>query len=471
MVPPCVTANNIIKAMALACASLAAMPAAAGEPSGLPPHLPPTTQPEYTFFLGNDFLAPGTNDDFRTQQLIASARIRDRWLAVLDHSILTRADAVTGPPARIDLMSLSLGYELVRRQDARSRTSLAIGTGVRGVGNYEGARVQNGFHTLIETGTSFLPYAATRQADPTFWAVGEHHRIVRNAPGEGLISGWDLGYWVRGGALGTTDGQFDGVAGIYAIATRPGFDAWLGVRRDWREGYAADLVQFETAQEERKTAISYGFRFGSLVLETVHRLDSFASYGQVSFVSSPETRSDPAERAAEADLQLALHVPHMLMQIAGRWHRPLFLDQSSPWRETLFVELRAGQPQLGRDVTRFAETAQLAAGVEWSRGVGDRFNWLRFYAGAGLGYRSEKLIGRGPLDGVRSDRIGRAVLTADVGLEIDAARIRNNWRHSLRFGVTGWLPSETVTVTAGGLDSELLQPGASILVAWTFNYH
>ena len=442
-----------------------------GEPSGLPPHLPPTTQPDYTFFLGNDFLAPGTNDDFRTQQIIASARIRNRWLAVIDQSILTRADAVSGPPARIDLMTLSLGYEWLRHETADGLTTLAAGTGVRGVGNYEGSRIQNGFHTLIETGTSFLPYATTRKSGATAWLLAEHHRILRRAPGAGLWSGWDTGYWLRAGALTTTDSQFDGVAGAFLVATRPGFDAWLGLRRDWREGYSADFVQAETAQEERKTALVYGVRLGSFVLETVQRFGSHASYGQVSFVSSMATRKQQTERDADADLQLGLHIPHMLLQLKGRWHRPLFLDAGSAWRESFVVDLRAGQPQLGRDVTRFVETAQLTAGLEWSRQLVADPDWLRFYVGAAAGYRNEKLVGRGDLDGVRSARFGRAVLTADVGIEVDAARIRNNWRHRLRFGLTGWLPAESVTVTAGGLASELLEPGASIVAAWTFNYY
>lgn len=443
----------------------------AGEPSGLPPHFPPTTRPDYKLFFGNDFFAPGTNDDFRTQQFIASTRIQDRWLAVLDLSLLTRADAVTGPPARIDYMSLSLGYEWFRRGGFDGLTTLTAGLGVRGVGNYEGSRVQNGFHTLIETGTSFLPYAPTRQVDGTIWALAEHHRILYRAKGAGPLSGWDTGYWLRAGALATADNQFDGVAGAFAIATRPGFDAWLGIRRDWREGYTADLVQFETAQEERKTALVYGLRLGPLVLETVQRFGSLASYGQVSFVSSTAARRKPPGRRIAADLQLGAHMPHMLIQLTGRWHRPLLIEDRSPWREAFVVDLRAGQPQLGHDVTRFVETAQVTAGLEWSRQLTNSRAWLRHYAMAAVGYRTEQLVGRGPLDGVRSGRIGRAVATADVGIEIDAARISENWRLGLRFGLTGWLPSQTATVTEGGQVSKLHKPGASIVVAWTLQYY
>lgn len=445
--------------------------AMAGEISGLPPHLAPTTSPDYTFYFGNDFLAVGTNDDFRTQQLIATVNIRDRWVAVLDHSILTRENAVSGTPARIDQMSLSLGYKLINDKSAEHSNMLTIGLGARGVGNYEGARMQNGFHALIESETSFLPYAPTRRTDATLWFVAERHHLIRPAKGNGLISGWDTGYWARAGALATSDGQFDGVVGLYAMASRPNFDMWLGLRQDWREGYHADVVQIETAAEESKTALSYGVRLGSLVLEVVQRFDSSASYGQLSFVSSSATRKQPTARQARADVQLGLYVPHMMFQLAGRWHKRIFTGTDSIWRESVLIDLRGGQPQLGRDARRFTKTAQLTAGLEYSRPISDSASWLRFYGAGSLGWRSEQLIGSGDLAGIRSESFGKAVLQADVGIEIDAARIRSNWRHKLRLGLSGWLPAESVTVFDGGLASELHQPGASISVVWAFSYH
>jgi hypothetical protein len=443
----------------------------AGEIAGLPPHLIPTTSPDYSFYFGNDFLATGTDDDFRTQQLIASAAIADRWILALDHSTLTRSEAVSGPPARIDLLSLSLGYKLLNTSTPQRSSSLSIGVGARGVGNFAGSRIQNGFHRLIESETNFLPYAETRQTDPTLWVLGEQHKIVRHAKGSGIFSGWDTGYWIRGGALATADGQLDAVAGLYAIASRPGFDLWLGPRRDWREGYTADLVQVETAAEEDKTAISYGVRLGSMVVEVVQRFDSAASYGQISFVSSTATRKTPATTGDRGDLQLGLYLPDMMFQLAGRWHKRIFTDDNSTWRESILVDLRGGQPQLGGDPTRFTKVSQLTAGLELSRPLGSSVPWLRFYSAGSLGWRSEQLIGRGDLAGVRSSAYGKAVLQADVGLEFDTTQLSSSWRHSLRFGVSGWLPSGSVLVGDGGLASGLHRPGASIAVVWAFEYY
>ena len=457
--------------LALAALCILGSPAVAGEVSGLPPHLAPTTSPDYSFYLGNDFLASGTSDDFRTQQIIVTATLEDRWILLLDHSILTRTSPVNGLPARIDQMSLSLGYKLINERSPEGSQSLMMGVGARGVGNFEGSRIQNGVHALIESETSTLPYAQTRQTDATLWALGERHKILRKAAGTGWISGWDTGYWVRGGALATADGQFDGVAGLYAIASRPGFDLWLGARRDWREGYNADNVQIETAAAESKMAIAYGARLGSVVLEVVQRSDSEASYGQMSFVTSAATRKSPLERNLRGDVQLGLYLPHMMFQLAGRWHSRIFTDANSVWRESILVDLRAGRPQLGRDVTRFVDTAQLTAGLEFSRPISPSVPWLRFYSAASLGWRREQLVGEGDLAGVRSEAVDKAVLQADIGIEIDTTSIGSHWRHSLRFGLSGWLPTESVVVTDGGIPSELQRAGASVAIVWTFDYN
>lgn len=64
----------------------------AGEISGLPAHLTPTVRPDYSFFFGNDFAAADTSDDYRTEQMIASARFRESWIALIYHRVLTRED-------------------------------------------------------------------------------------------------------------------------------------------------------------------------------------------------------------------------------------------------------------------------------------------------------------------------------------------------------------------------------------------
>ena len=443
----------------------------AGEISGLPAHLPPTVRPDYTFFLGNDFAASGTSDDYRTEQMIVSARVRDSWLAVLDHSIMTREDTSNDQRGRIDTMTLSLGYEFLHVADDTSRSSMVAGLAVRAVGNYEGERIQNGFHGLIESDTDAIPYTDTRQTDPAAWFLAEHYQLLRHATGDSFLNSWNVGYWARAGTFVTTDGQFDAVAGLYAVAARNPWDLWLGVRRDWRSGYDADFVLRDTAAEESKLAVSFGVRFGALVLETVQRIDSSASYGQLSFISSPETRGTTAVRRTRADAQFALHMPHVTFQLATRWYRPVFTSKDSRWDEAIVAEIRGGQPQLGRNPALFVDTAQASLGLEWSRPITDQIDWIRFYINAGAGWRSEQLLGREELQGEQSARVDSGVLLAESGLEFDAAKLSRHTRLKLRFGATGWRPFDDAIVDLGGTPATIQQPGASIVLGWVVAYH
>ena len=448
----------------------AVVTANAGDISGLSPHLPPTVRPDYQIFLGNDFLVPGTNDDFRTQQLITTARFNDRWLATLDISIFTNNNPLAAPPERIDTLSFSLGYDFVQNITATERTIVTAGVGIRGVGNFEGGRIQNGFHRLVASDLSTLPYSMTRRSDATIWSLAERYRLVRDATESGLFDGWNLGYWVRGGALVTADGQVDAVAGLYAVASKSHYDVWLGLRHDWRSGYDTDEVLQATADQEQNIAVAWGVRFGSVVLESVHRLDGLASYGQLSFISTAETRKNRRSPNSKADLQFGLHLPHVLFQIAARYHYNLLIPETSAWRESYLVDVRAGEPQYGNDVTRFVETYQATLGIEWSRPFSERSDWLRFYTNFSAGWRSEKLLGNASLFDEESAAIDRGVFVAGLGIEVFATPLGNRWQHSLRFGATGWKPSSSATVTVGGIPSTIHQAGAVIVAAWTIDY-
>lgn len=442
-----------------------------GEISGLPAHLVPTVRPDYAFFLGNDFAAAGTSDDYRTEQMIASARILGSWLAVLDHSIFTREDIADAERGRIDTMTLSLGYEVVSVDSKVQQTSVLAGFAIRAVGNYEGERIQNGFHRLIESDTEAIPYTSTRQTDPAVWMLAQHYRRLRAATGDGFLNSWDLGYWGRAGALATADGQLDAVAGLYAVASREQWDLWLGVRRDWRSGYDIDFVLQDTAAQESAAAVSVGVRFGSLVLESVQRIDSSSSYGQLSFVSSPQTRGAATPSPVRGDLQFTLHMPHITFQVAGRWYRRLFTAGDSPWDEAILAEIRGGQPQLGRNPTLFVDTSQMSLGLEWSRPVTQQAHWLRFYTNTGIGWRREQLLGREELLGENSESVDRGVLLAETGLEFDAARLSRHSRFKLRFGVTGWRPASDADVVVGGTAATIQEPGVSIALGWVFTFH
>jgi len=440
----------------------------AGEISGLPSHLPPTVRADYLYFLGNDFAASGTSDDYRTEQMMVAGRFRESWLAVLDHSILTRDDLAVGSRARIDTMTLSVGYEFLRTVSATQRASFAGGVALRGFGNYEGERIQNGFHRLVASDTDIIPYTDTRESDAAAWFVAEYYRRLSAASGSEFRRSWDTGLWVRSGAFGSAGGYLDAVAGLYAVASRPALDLWLGIRRDWRSGYDQDFVLQDTAAEENKFAVSFGMRFGALVIETVQRIDSAASYGQVSFISSPETRRQAHAPASRFDGQLSLQIPHITFQAAARWHHRLLTSPQSDWGEAAFAEFRGGQPQLGRNPTLFVDTKQVSLGSEWFRAVSHELQWLRFYTSVGAGWRREQVLGRAARIGQKSEAIDRAVLTAEGGIEVDAAALSKQLGFRLRLGVTGWLPVSDAVVSVGNTVETIQRADASIVAGWVF---
>ena len=442
----------------------------AGEISGLPTHLPPTIRPDYLLYFGNDFLSPGTNDDYRTQQITVSGRFADRWFAAADLSLFTRQETDVQPSGRIDTLTFSLGYEVLKTDASAWQSSIMVGAAVRAAGDFEGARIQNGFHRLVGSGISDEPYTGTRSADPAAWTVAETYRVLRPARRDGFLAGWDIGAWGRAGAFVSTGGQFDAVAGAYLVASRAGFDIWTGVRHDWRSGYGDDFVLADAADQENSAAFSWGLRWGALVIETVARQDSEASYGQVSFVSAPSTRGAPADRSQRIELLLGLEPPQMTFSAALRYATNFFTSDTAAWREFVFGEIRAGQPQYGSDTSRFVETYQGVLGLELARTLRP-VSWLSFYANAGVGYRSERLFGLVELTGQSADSAGSAVLTSGAGLEVDAARLSRHWRFKLRLGVTGWLPFSDATVSLEGDPARLLQPDASFSLGWGFSFY
>ena len=98
----------------------------AGEIAGVPSQAPPFVQRDFEINFSNDFLGRGGSvDDFRTQQMNITGALTDKWLAVVDHSILT-----LGRPAlagRLDQMSVSLGYEALHRADRNRVDRIVIG--------------------------------------------------------------------------------------------------------------------------------------------------------------------------------------------------------------------------------------------------------------------------------------------------------------------------------------------------------
>jgi len=451
-------------------AVLATPSAVAGEIPGLPPQLPPFHERDLELTFSNDFLGRGgAVDDYRTQQIIVSAKLSQKWLAVIDHSILTLS---TGPePGRVDQLSASLGYELFKATDDDRIDTVVAGFGVRSVGQFAGERMQNGFHRLVGSKVENLPYIAEQGSDVTAWVDASHYHAFRDPGNDGVLRNWRTGYWLRASSLATTAGQWDNSASLIAVASRPSIDVWLGLRSDWRSGYD-DVVLRETAEVEDDLAVVIGARFGALVIETTQQLNNDGSYGQLRLVSSGRRNAVSRSTNRRLGLELGVLLPDVQLRLAGKYHTRILSSESSRWRESVIVGVNYGEPQFGDENSIFVRTRQLDLGLEFERPWIEDREWLNIYAATGAGWRDERLIGVNSLQGETSQSVGRAVLTMSVGMRFNSAGAGAGQRWQLRtqLGAMGILPLDDAELQIDGIVYKSQQPALNLAFGFTVDF-
>lgn len=441
----------------------------AGEIAGLPSQAPPFLQRDFEIDLSNDFLGRGGGtDDFRTQQVIVTARSENNWLAVIDHSILTLGQG--NEPGRIDQLSASLGYQLIANVERGHVTKLAVGAGFRSTREFAGSRIQNGFHRLIGSEIETMTYVDTDRTDATLWLDAETFGTLHDATGGGFFGGWRTGYWLRGNALFTSDAQRDAALGAYAVASKNALDVWFGVRRDWRVGYDRDVVQVATAAAESDLGIVLGVRFGALMLETVQQPKGDASYGQLKFVASGKMPFPSGTVRPRVALEFSFLMPDVHIQLAGRYRSSLFLGEDSPWRQSFLLETRFGEPQYGNDTAMFVRSRQLTFGLEMERQLSSDQRWINYFASLSAGYRSEQLLGTNALAGEKSAEVGRPVVSAGTGLRFIAAALGGSWNYRLQLGLVAWSPLADSELEFAGGTFRVQESALGILLGMTFDY-
>jgi len=449
-------------------AVLAPLSGIAGEIPGLPPQLPPFLERDLEVTFSNDFLGRGGSvDDFRTEQIIINAKFSDKWIGLLDHSILTSSNSPT--PARVDQLSASLGYQMINVVSDRLVSKLIVGAGIRNVGDFAGQRMQNGFHRLVGSEIVDLPYSDTESSDVTAWFDANHYRKFGESGKNSPTGKWRTGYWLRGSSLLTSGGQWDSSAGLYAVASQSAVDFWLGVRRDWRSGYEGTVLR-ATAAAEDDLAIVLGVRFGALVLETVQQVNNDASYGQLRLVSSGVRATASRNENARLGLEFGILLPDIQLRLTGRYRARLFSDPGSRWREAVIVAASYGEPQYGDNANIFVRSRQFEVGLDLERPLSARSGWLSAYGFAGAGWRNERLIGVNTLQGETSGSVGRAVLSAGAGLRIDAASLGERWRYRISLGLTGRLPVQDADLQIGGMALRVQQPALDLMLGMTFDF-
>ena len=449
-------------------ALLATSPVSAGEIAGLMPPLPPYVEQDAGLVFSNDFLGRGGSvDDFRTQQVILSARLSDRWSALLDHSILTLGSG--NETGRVDQLAASFGYDFLNRERPQRQDRVVIGFGARGVGSFGGERIQNGFHRLIVSTLEDLPYTSSRGVDATAWVDASHYRLFREAGDGRLLRSWRTGMSFRAASLVTTDGQWDSTVSALAVASRPSIDVWLGVRADWREGYD-DVVLAETARAESDAAVVFGARYGALVIETVQQLNNDASYGQLRLVSTGR-RNGPFEgHRPSIALDFGISMPDVLARVAGRCPACVADADGSPWERSVVAVAAYGEPQYEDNNRLYVRSGQLDVGLEFERPWAGAGEWLSVCALATAGWREQTLIAVSETQEARSDSAGRAVITVGGGVRVRAAGPARGWRLFIHAGVFATLPLADAALDIGGEIIEVQRPALNALLGFTLAY-
>ncbi|MGW8265348.1 MAG: hypothetical protein ACWGSQ_03210 [Longimicrobiales bacterium] len=444
-----------------------ASPGQAVQLPGVSSPLPPGVERTFELLFSNDFLGRGGEfDDHRTQQIGFVASVARRWTLIVDHSILTLEDRAAADRGRVDHLSASVGYALVEIDKPALTQVVEVGGGFRYSGEIGGARMQNGFHQIVGSKPTTVPYVGTDRVDGTLWVRLPRQGVLKRAVRLPLVGGgWDFGYWGRASTLLTTDSEWDGSVGLSAVATRGWFQGWLGVQGDWRTGHDRDIVSSETARFEQGAGGVLGFRFGPLLIETVQHFDGGAAYGHLSLVSTGDPLSGLASEGHALSLQAGLSIPDVLATFQGRWSNCRILGCSADWLRTVLVDFRSGRPQFGRDANRYAVTRQLSAAFELERAPIPGREWLSVFGALGAGWRNERLEGvGGEIGGVRSDPVGRAGLVGDMGLRFGTSAAGRWLSLMVQLGLSGWIPASGGTVEFAG-EAEQVQRPQLILVS------
>lgn len=421
------------------------LPAAAGEIAGLPANAPPIMQRPLEFSFSNDFLGlNGSVDDFRTQQFIISGTIRDRWEIAVDHSFLTLIDV--DDPVRTDQLSATLGYRVINAVSDSTVNRLTAGLGVRGYGDLGGERIQNGSHQLVRSSVEIAAYTDLDRVDATASVDAHRYQLIK---GSSDSDDWRWGYWLRGSALWTSDGQLDAAAGAYGVAGKRSVDFWLGLRHDWRSGYA-EPVLVEAAVAEEGLAAVFGLRWGPVVFETVQQLDNEGTYGQIRLVAAGfDDKRVNAEQSRFA-FDAGITAPDFYLNLVGRWRAGWLNLTDSRWRRSLFISGGYGEPQHDDDPMVYRRTVLAGAGIEWERRLDVTGGWTSAYFMAGAGWRQERVFGDGERIGEQSDTVSRGVALAATGLRFDAGELIAGYNFRIQLGLNAVVPISDARVDMAG---------------------
>jgi hypothetical protein len=211
-------------------------------------------------------------------------------------------------------------------------------------------------------------------------------------------------------------------------------------------------------------------RFGAFMFETIQQFHNDASYGQIVLVSSGVRAENKCVEAPRIGIDFGFVLPDVEIKLAAKMRSNFLINENSRWRESAFVDVRYGKPQFEDDDALYVDVLQIGAGLEYELPVATGVNWLSYYVSLGAGWRDEQL--NRETDGVseKSDSVGRAVVTADVGLRFFAAAMGDSWNYRLQLGVSATAPLASKDMQIGIEKFTLQKPSLGILLGMSFDY-
>ena len=448
----------------------------AGDIAGAPAIVPPESLGDFSFLWSNDFFGRGgVADDYRTQQFGLQIKVSPRWGLIVDHSILTASEAnpvLPGYAGRLDQLSLSLMYELLRKQAGANELALInAGAGVRAYGDFGGSRIQNSLHRLINNGVNGAPYVDTATNLGIFWLKGDYQKLYPLPLLGETKNAWGAGYWLDATGLISSDRQWDAALAANVVVQNQNLRLWLGVREDWRENYTLDFVQQATALSEAGTSLVFGVGFGPVLFETTQGLENKSSYGRFVF-TAVETEYASVGYPLKADNAILLNLlfPDVELELQYRKALPYRSEILGRPRTWLVIGAHYGEPAYETSLDVYNAIQQVAIGVEFEWRNQPHYQWAWPYLTLLVGHRTEQLkADTGALAGQESGKVSSAITELGAGFRFSLYPGRE-WQLLFQAGLLGYYPFTSQMVVFDQTQVELLQPDLAVNLGFSFNF-
>ena len=436
--------SGILPAIALA---IGLANPAMGAIAGVPEEPRPGTLPGAWFVWGNDSFGGelGENtDDFRTNSFNGGLRLGEHWVIAVDYSMLTHLDTLPGDELRSDELTMTLGYR--HNFTEIPRAWMAGGAGVRIAGDLGGENAQNAWHDLWGYERVAVNYEDRASAGVAYVAGGWAY-----IPDLDFIDFLNhrLGLHFSAAALGTTDGEYQGMASVLLAATGRDAAFWLGVRQQFNGGSSLSITAEAVAEHEDGTWLMFGTSAGAWFFEGGTDVHTKATVGRVGFMWQ-RGGAKAQTQLAEVEGILGLYEGYAL-GLQYRW-RTDWLNDVSGHRAAFMIDYRFGQypgvDWYGNNVV--VRQPLIGIDLAWVA-PRDGFQLTPFiYIGGGI--REERVEITMPGSRFPTARAVRAVIQGGVGLRCQwgsLPRDERTARYGFSFVYDVWQPLSDASVSNG----------------------